>query len=139
MSKETYGLHLMLRVSDINDKDTLDNIRKVTQCLKSIVNRIGMKILAGPVTGREKTPPDKRGCSAVVILYESHAAIHTYSRLGEAFIDIFSCRLFDVEQVITTLIDFWGPFKITEQKLLSRGIHWGNNISEEMKEWVSMR
>jgi S-adenosylmethionine/arginine decarboxylase-like enzyme len=34
---------------------------------------------------------EKNRISGAVILYESYAAIHTYSQLRAAFLDIFSC------------------------------------------------
>lgn len=135
----TYGLHLTLRIARIERPEALDDDRGVGDFLKALVDRIGMRILAGPLVGREEGGPDKRGCSGVVILYESHAALHTYPELGEAFVDIFSCKEFSVDTVREMLTGFVGRFEIVEEKQFPRGIHWGCNIDREMNAWLGTR
>lgn len=139
MMRETYGLHLTLRMSGIENRAALNDAELVADCIKTIVHRIGMRVLAGPLAGGEADPIEQAGCSAVIILYESHAAIHTYATLGEAFVDIFSCKEFDVEKVYETLREYFGNFRIEEEGIQDRGIHWGANVRAEMAAWAAVR
>lgn len=135
----TYGLHLTLRLSQVERLGVLDGAKPLADLLTTLVDRIGMRILAGPLVGEENGVPEKRGWSGVVILYESHAAIHTYPELGEAFLDIFSCRWFDIDTITQTLGEFLGSFTISEQHLFDRGVHWGPDIAQEMNSWLRGR
>jgi len=58
---------------------------------RNFVAVLRMRVRAGPLCGRERGAPEKNGISGAVILYESHAAIHSNSQLRSAFLDIFSC------------------------------------------------
>lgn len=135
----TYGMHFTVRISDIERRSALNNSDAVSDFLVSLVNRVGMRILAGPMLGIEEGVPEKRGISSVVILYESHAAIHTYPELGEAFVDLFSCKTFSADAVLATLESFFGSFNVVEQSVFDRGIHWGPNIQQEMSSWALRR
>ena len=139
MRAQTYGLHLILRLSDIELNEGLDRPDMIAGYLSTLVERIGMRILAGPLVGQELGPAEREGYSGVVILYESHAAIHTYPYLREAFIDVFSCRPFDVPTILSITGEFFGGFEITEQGVFDRGIHWGADIRKEMVAWSSAR
>jgi S-adenosylmethionine decarboxylase len=135
----SYGIHLTLRLSKIERRDSLDNGETVRQFLETLVKAVDMRILAGPIIGREDGPEDKCGWSGVVILYESHAAIHTYSGIGDAFVDLFSCRAFSVDTVIDVLASFFGDFRIVEQSVVDRGRHWDDGPQAEMSAWVKSR
>jgi S-adenosylmethionine decarboxylase len=132
-------MHLTVRISDVERRSALNNQDAVTDFLVSLVDRVGMRILAGPMVGIEEGVPEKRGLSSVIILYESHAAIHTYPELGEAFLDLFSCKTFDVDTVLGTLGSFFGSFNVVEQSMFDRGIHGGPNIQQEMRSWKQRR
>ncbi len=133
-----YGIHLTMRMTEIENREALEG-PNVEHFLRELVGRIGMRILAGPLTGEENGDPMHRGWSGVVILYESHAAIHTYPELGQAFLDIFSCKPYEVSKVKEILGEFFGGFKVTEQTLFDRGIHWSNNAEAEMTNWRGSR
>ena len=124
---------------NIERRSALDEAETIANFLKALVARVGMRILAGPLTAAEDGPGDKRGKSGVVILYESHAALHTYPELGEAFLDIFSCKAYDTKAVLEMLEEFFGTYSILEQDQFDRGIHWGADIHAEMETWRSRR
>ena len=131
-------MHLTLRIAEVSRRDALDG-PAIGEILVTLVNRIGMRILAGPLTAEESGTPEKRGWSSLVLLYESHAAIHTYPELGQAFIDVFSCKEFNLTQVKDVLLEYLGDFHTVEEHLLDRGIHWSEGISREMQTWVQTR
>lgn len=139
MNHDVYGIHLTLRIAAITNQAALDDEQAVTQFLVDLVSKLGMRVLAGPLTGREVGPPDHSGCSGVVILYESHAAIHTYPLLGEAFIDVFSCKPFDVAVAERVIVKHFGNYTIIERATADRGIHWSRDVAREMQSWQQQR
>jgi len=137
--KDVYGLHLMMRVSSVRNRAALSDGEMINRFLVDLVGELGMNVLAGPMVTEEAGEPQRAGYSGVIILYESHAAIHTYSNLGEAFLDVFSCKPYDVTRVERVMNRYFGDFEIVEQTTLGRGIHWGTNVEREMETWAAAR
>ena len=135
----TYGMHLTMRLNGIERRGALEGAAAVKELVVDLVDRIGMRVLAGPLVGEEQGPADKRGWSCVVIVYESHIAIHTYPDLGEAFLDIFSCREFEVSDVKAVLTEKLGDFAICESNFFDRGVHWSPNVQRELAGWLAHR
>lgn len=131
-------MHLTLRIAEVSRREALDG-PGIGDLLITLVNRIGMRILAGPLTAEESGIPEKRGWSSLVLLYESHAAIHTYPELGQAFIDVFSCKEFTLSHVKEVLLEYLGDFRTVEEHVLDRGIHWSDGIDREMITWAASR
>lgn len=134
-----YGKHLTLRIGEIEKPTLLKSERTIFDFLKILVNRIGMRILAGPLVGHENGDKLKEGCSGIILLYESHAAIHTYPNQKEAFIDIFSCKDFEKQAVLEVISETFGNYSIIEEKVLSRGHHWDKGLASEFKNWRSKK
>ena len=134
----TYGMHLTLRISEVSRREGLDG-PAIGDMLVTLVNRIGMRILAGPLTAEESGTPERRGWSSLVLLYESHAAIHTYPELGQAFVDVFSCKEFSMEQVKEVLLEHLGDFRTVEEHVFDRGIHWSQGVERELAGWRGKR
>jgi S-adenosylmethionine decarboxylase len=122
MDKDCYGMHLTLRIKNVEKSALLNEKNVIHEFLVRLVTDINMRILAGPLVAEECSNEGKSGCSGLILLYESHAAIHTYVDLKEAFIDIFSCKEFNVECVQKTISDFFGP-----------------NLEQALKEWTQTR
>jgi S-adenosylmethionine decarboxylase len=139
MTHDVYGIHLTMRIAAITNQEALNDDQTIAQFLKDLVNTLEMRVLAGPLTGREEGPPDRSGCSGVVILYESHAAIHTYPWLGEAFIDIFSCKPFDPALAEGVITNYFGAYNTVERAIADRGIHWSRDVAREMRSWQLQR
>lgn len=112
---------------------------RVERFLKRLVERIGMRILAGPIAAVEHGAPDRQGCSGVVILRESHAAVHTYSVVRRVFVDVFSCRMFFRSDVLTAINDSFGLIECDEVHERSRGSHWRGEVAEALNEWHARR
>lgn len=137
--KDVYGLHLMMRVSNVRNQVALSDGENINRFLVELVHTLDMNVLAGPMVTEEAGEPQKSGISGVIILYESHAAIHTYSNLGEAFLDVFSCKPYDVTRVEGVMKRYFGEFEVVEQTTLGRGVHWGTNVEREMESWREQR
>lgn len=139
MQRDVYGIHLTMRIANVTDRHALDDEGAVSLFLTNLVARLSMRVLAGPLTGREEGLPDHAGCSGVVILYESHAAIHTYPHLGEAFIDVFSCKAFDPAAAEAVIGEHFGSYAVIERSVADRGIHWSSDATRELREWAVRR
>ena len=137
--RDVYGLHLMMRVSNVHNRAALSDGESINRFLIELVHELDMNVLAGPMVTQEAGEPQRAGYSGVIILYESHAAIHTYSNLGEAFLDVFSCKPYDVSRVEGVMNRYFGDFEIVEQTTLGRGVHWGTNVEREMESWREQR
>lgn len=87
--------------------------------LKELVDKIGMKVCAGPISAYVDMPGNK-GLTAVVIIETSHIAIHCWDEPSPNLIqfDVYTCGPFDPKSVIRELKQF-DPVKI-ECKYLDR-------------------
>lgn len=128
-----------MRICDVQNRVSLDSADEVRRFLVELVENLGMRILAGPLVGREGGRMDKSGVSGVVILYESHAAIHTYPHLGEAFLDVFSCKPYGISTIDKTLRTYFGSFHTKESERRDRGVHWTADAALELKTWQRAR
>ncbi|WP_063062493.1 S-adenosylmethionine decarboxylase family protein [Nocardia sienata] len=135
----SYGQHLMLRLCNIERVDSIDDATRVADFLVALVHAVGMRILEGPHAAAEGGDDDHYGYSAVVILYESHAAVHTYPNRRELFLDLFSCRAFEAQQVYDTCTRFFGGFTVSEYTVLDRGVHWTAPAAERLSDWMESR
>jgi S-adenosylmethionine decarboxylase len=139
MVRDTYGLHLTLRIAAIEDRVALADPIRVDGFLRTLVDRVGMTVLAGPLVATEQGPRERAGVSGVVILQESHAAVHTYPALGEAFVDLFSCRPFAPDVVLAVLGQHFGAHHVRERSLQTRGRHWDTDVAAELAAWSQQR
>ena len=134
-----YGDELTLRLSGIADTRLLDDDAALTRFMRDLFTRIGMTVIAGPLVATETGPPEKAGKSAVVILAESHAAMHTYPHLREIFVNIFSCKPFREEDVLAEFHRLVGDYEITERTFTRRGEEWPRDLTAARRLWSTQR
>ncbi|MDI6101867.1 S-adenosylmethionine decarboxylase [Actinoplanes sp. NEAU-A12] len=134
-----YGDELTLRLSSITDIRLLGDDAALTRFMRELVDRIGMMVIAGPLVATENGPPEKAGKSAVVILAESHAAIHTYPHLREILVNVFSCKPFRETDVLDEFHRLVGDFEITERILTRRGEEWPRDLTAARRLWSTQR
>ena len=92
-----YGPHLMLDLSDCNPT-ILDDLETCFGLLNELPSKIGMTKISQPHVFRYKAPvPEDSGITGVVIIAESHISLHTYPNKNFAFVDLFSCKPFNIE------------------------------------------
>ena len=93
MKQGMIGLHLML--------DGIMRIPVSRELVESILlelpDKIGMKIIAGPVIVEGN--PCNPGWTGFVVIDKSHIAIHTFTRSSHISIDVYSCQPFDADEV----------------------------------------
>ena len=91
------GFHLIMDgvISDPIGK------KEVEEILRELPAEIGMEIIAGPLV--VKGTPGNPGWTGVVIIEKSHIVIHTFEEGCKASIDVFSCKHFEKDHVISYL------------------------------------
>jgi len=94
------GTHLLLELRDCNPK-TLGNLEFVQETLKNAA--LEAKATIVEVAFHEFSP---FGISGMVVIAESHLAIHTWPEYGYAAVDVFNCGdLIDPRVAAKFLID----------------------------------
>jgi S-adenosylmethionine decarboxylase len=109
MKKQTcgYGPHLMMDLNDCNPA-ILDDLEACFKLLNELPERIGMIKITQPYVFRYSGPvPEDDGITGVTIIAESHISLHTYPRKRFVFVDLFSCKPFDVEGAKDHIVQFF--------------------------------
>lgn len=135
----SYGKHLTLLIENIENIDNLNEEKKIKELLTDLTHRIKMRVLVPAVAGFEDGDVFNVGYSGVIILCESHIAIHTYSGIKKAFIDVFSCKDYEEKDIIDFLHERVGNFEIKEKNIKDRGRHWQADIEKEFNQWEGKR
>lgn len=100
-----FGPHLMIDGYHA-DPALLDSIDVVTRVLDDLPDQMEMTKITPPNVMRYSgLRPEDAGVTGVVIIAESHIAIHTFPHKGFLSIDIFSCKSFDAQKAVQSLID----------------------------------
>ena len=95
-----FGPHLIIDGSHCDTRKLADRIL-VEQVLNDYPAAIGMTKIGGPYMFEYQAPdPAYSGVSGLVVIAESHIAIHTFPELDYFTMDIFSCKNFDHEKAI---------------------------------------
>ena len=126
-----FGPHLIIDGSRCDTRKLADRIL-VEQVLNDYPAAIGMTKIGGPYMFEYQAPdPAYSGVSGLVVIAESHIAIHTFPELDYFTMDIFSCKNFDHEKAIEyirTAFDVEEMDRMLVQRGLSfKGPHHGKN------------
>ena len=126
--KYGFGPHLMLDCYGC-PKEKLADIDFVFNVLDSFPAKINVTKIMPPYVFKYhgKNPADW-GISGVVLIAESHISIHTFPDKEHAFIDIFSCKEFNIDFAQEEMLNL---FEATHHEvvLLNRGMEFPKNIS----------
>ena len=108
--------HIILRI-EANKPPTES---KLKSWMVELVDKIDMKILAGPISADIDYMVGNNGPTCVVIIETSHMACHVWTDVSPALIqlDVYTCGPFDPNAVIEH-IQQWDPVKV-EYKYLDR-------------------
>jgi S-adenosylmethionine decarboxylase len=100
----------------------LENEELIYRFLDEYPSRIDMTKVAPPHVFRYVgSKPQDWGVSGFVVIAESHISIHTFPERRLVNVDVFSCKEFDADRVIT---DIRAQFELNEVEthLLDRGL-----------------
>jgi S-adenosylmethionine/arginine decarboxylase-like enzyme len=83
------------------------NATALSEWCTDVISSVGMKCIGGPLVVHSDMEGNA-GYTAVAILDFSHLAIHSWDEISPALIefDLFSCKNFDIETVLTKLNEF---------------------------------
>lgn len=105
-AKFSRGLHLIIDGYDCDSKLLSDRC-SLLRWLADLPAQIGMSTLMPAAVERIEYPRCRRedeGLSGVVVICESHIAIHTWPRRREIQADVYSCRSFDADAVLAHFV-----------------------------------
>lgn len=103
-----FGLHVMID-GRFCDYDKLADMVHIWQVLDELPGVIGMTKITQPyVFPYSGLVPEDKGVTGAVIIAESHITIHTFTKKGYLFFDIFSCRSFDVKTAVAYITNAFG-------------------------------
>lgn len=124
-----FGPHLMIDGYHANAQklDDLDLIRGVLDDLPAHMDMT--KVMAPHVQRYGGLIPADSGVTGVVIVAESHIAIHTFPQRGFLSVDVFSCKEFDVQRALTYLVDSFEMGRF-ETHFINRGKEFPKDLAE---------
>lgn len=127
--KMGFGPHLTLDLYGCNVKK-LNNAGFICRLLDEFPGLIGMRKISKPHSVAH--PPqdhtfDKGGVSAFVLIAESHIVIHTFVEQRHVFVDVFSCKDFDVKKAKDYFVRQFKARRV-ESNLFSRGKEFPKSI-----------
>lgn len=94
------GPHICLDLQGC-DPTRLNCLEHVWTYLHQLPDRVNMTRLTQPYTFPYRTCHEiDQGITGFVIIAESHISIHTYPARCYAFVDVFSCKPFNVDKVV---------------------------------------
>ncbi|HET9109768.1 MAG TPA: adenosylmethionine decarboxylase [Ktedonobacterales bacterium] len=132
-----FGPHLIIDGSRCNTQKLADRIL-VEQVLNDYPAAIGMTKIGGPYMFEYQAPdPAYSGVSGLVVIAESHIAIHTFPELDYFTMDIFSCKNFDHEKAIAYIKEAFDVQEM-DRMLVQRGLsfkgphHGANGATDEL-------
>jgi S-adenosylmethionine decarboxylase len=120
MIDEPFGPHLTLDLKGC-PKEILQNYNLHFELLKNLPEMIGMTPITQPyVFPYSGLVPEDKGITGIVIIAESHLSIHSFEDKGYTFIDMFSCKAFDVDKAVEYILETFKP-ESYEKNLVQRG------------------
>ncbi len=125
-----FGPHLTLDLYDCN-KERLGDLRFIYDLLDQLPELIGMHKISTPQVTYYKGSDDsfdKGGVSGFVLIAESHIAVHSFIEQRHLFVDIFSCKDFDVEYAEKHLTEQFKAKKV-DKRLFDRGVEFPKEVT----------
>ena len=115
---EYWGHHLILDCKSgskklIRDKQNLKNF------VDELVNRIDMVAVGEPIIKfLASNAVDKAGYSLVQFIETSSIVGHFINSSGDFYLDVFSCKEFEIEKVTECVDEFFSPLETKSRYLL---------------------
>ncbi len=133
---EMFGPHLTLDLSECNRRK-LSDLSHIYGLLDELPDVIGMHKITVPYTFiyKPQENPSEWGVSGFVIIAESHISIHTFPARGHAFVDIFSCKQFDIHKAVDYVVASLDAVR-ADKKLSGRGREYPREV-EAAREIVA--
>jgi S-adenosylmethionine/arginine decarboxylase-like enzyme len=105
-----WGYHLMLDCSGCNDN--IKDREQIYQFAKEMVKRIDMIAHGEPIIEYMLPGDPKEGYSLMQLIQTSNICAHFVNPDNTAYIDIFSCKEYDIETAKAVVAEFFAPTKV---------------------------
>jgi len=107
-----WGYHLMLDCRGC-DKGLITSRQNIYEFVIELVKRIDMVAYGEPIIEHFAThDPDKAGYSLVQLIETSNITAHFVDKNGDGYIDVFSCKPYNEEDVIAVVNEYFAPVNI---------------------------
>ncbi|MGN7439248.1 MAG: S-adenosylmethionine decarboxylase [Alcanivorax sp.] len=119
---QPWGQHLIL---DFNGcpRDLLASKENILNWTKDLVEAIDMVAYGEPIVEHFATHShEAAGYTMLQMIETSNIAAHFAENIGQVYIDIFSCKTFDVEKALDVCKKYFAP-ETVHQASISRGFH----------------
>jgi len=113
MNNGYWGYHLILDCSNLNLESIKDPVL-LDSWIRKLVSDIGMKSHGEPVITYNGEEPYHSGYTVVQIITTSSIVAHFIDNPASCYLDVFSCKPFNVEQVKQSMIINFGATKMRE-------------------------
>jgi len=105
-----WGYHLMLDISGCND--AISSYDSIYKFVKDLVVRIDMQAHGEPIIEYLLPGDPKQGFSLMQLITTSNICAHFVETDSSAYIDIFSCKPFDIAVAQGVIQEYFKPKKI---------------------------
>ena len=128
-----FGPHLLLEAYGA-PKEKLVDLGMISNLLDIYPDKLEMHKIMPPYVFKYDGGEAKEdwGISGVVLIAESHIALHTFPEKGFFTLDIFSCKEFDVRSAVDIALDCLEPVHFDET-VISRGREFPRSIGRAAK------
>lgn len=106
-----WGYHLMLDCADC-DLDKVTSREQIYKFVKDLVPRIDMTAHGEPIIEHLLPGDPKQGYSLMQLITTSNICAHFMDLDGTAYIDIFSCKEFDIKLAEQIVKEYFNPKKV---------------------------
>lgn len=105
-----WGYHLMLDCSGCNDN--IKDREQIYGFVKEMIKRIDMIAYGEPVIEFMLPSDPKEGYSLMQLIQTSNICAHFVNLDNTAYIDIFSCKDYNIEDAKAVVNEFFAPTKV---------------------------
>lgn len=128
-----FGPHLLMEAYGA-PKEKLSDIGLISNLLDIYPEKLAMHKIMPPYVFRYDGGEVKEdwGISGVVLIAESHIALHTFPEKEFFTLDIFSCKDFDVRSAVDIALDLLQPVHFDET-VVTRGREFPKSIGRAAK------
>jgi S-adenosylmethionine/arginine decarboxylase-like enzyme len=117
-----WGYHLTLDVKECA-AGTYDNKEHLEKWIKALVKKIDMVAYGEPqIIHFGHGEKHLAGWTVLQLIETSNITAHYCDEYGDVFIDVFSCKEFNPQDVVDNIIEFFQPQDIQNPRFFKRGI-----------------
>lgn len=107
---DNFGYHLVL---DIKSCQRVDDQEHIANFARELVKRIDMVPYGEPqVVHFAEHDIDKAGNTLIQLLQTSNIMAHFLDKNGDCYLDVFSCKVFDPQDVMDVVNEYFAPLRI---------------------------